>query len=80
MAEDDAPRHKRSRERDPERKAKKRSKHEDRDSGRKHKRKRRDSDTKLQIVDDDPNDDDMWVEKNIDMDGERASRLSNVFW
>jgi len=78
MGGDDArhsPRRKRSRERDPERKAKKRSKYDDSTGGRKHKHKARDS--KLQIVDDDPNDDDMWVEKNIDMDGDWVSRLSN---
>ncbi|KAJ6584817.1 CwfJ C-terminus 1-domain-containing protein-like protein [Mycena capillaripes] len=51
---------------DPDRKSKKRSKHADEDSPRKHKKSK-----KLKIVDDDPDDDDLWVEKNIDMDGER---------
>jgi hypothetical protein len=60
----------RSLDKDSERKSKKRRKHDQ--DGRKHKHRRKDSD-KLHIVDDDPNDDDMWVEKNIDMDGERVS-------
>lgn len=29
----------------------------------------------MHITDDDPNDDDMWVEKNIDIHGERVRRL-----
>ncbi|KAF8208746.1 CwfJ C-terminus 1-domain-containing protein-like protein [Mycena galopus ATCC 62051] len=60
--------HSRSRKDDPDRKGKgkKRSKHADEDSPRKHKKSK-----KLRIVDDDPNDDELWVEKNIDMDGER---------
>lgn len=62
---------KRSKDHDSERKNKKRRKHED--DSRKHKHRKKGSDSKLQIVDDDPNDDDMWVEKNIDMDGERVS-------
>nr|GAT50631.1 complexed with Cdc5 protein cwf19 [Mycena chlorophos] len=57
---------KRSSKHDSEKKSKKRSKHDDGDGERKHKKSK-----KLRIVDDDPNDDDMWVEKNIDMDGER---------
>lgn len=37
-------------------------------------RRRKDKErNKLHITDDDPNDEDMWVEKNIDMDGERVS-------
>ncbi|KAJ7071866.1 CwfJ C-terminus 1-domain-containing protein-like protein [Mycena belliarum] len=59
-------RHKRSRKEDLDRKGKKRSKHADEDSPRKHKKSK-----KLKIVDDDPNDEELWVEKNIDMDGER---------
>ncbi|KAJ6557312.1 CwfJ C-terminus 1-domain-containing protein-like protein [Mycena vulgaris] len=58
--------HKRSRKDDPDRKSKKRSKHADEDSPRKHKKSK-----KLRIVDDNPSDEDLWVEKNIDMDGER---------
>ncbi|KAF7297774.1 Complexed with Cdc5 protein cwf19 [Mycena kentingensis (nom. inval.)] len=64
MDEPSSSKHKRSKH-DPERKSKKRSKHDD-DGGRKHKKSK-----KLRIVDDDPDDEDMWVEKNIDMDGER---------
>lgn len=61
-----------SHDKDQERKSKKRRKHDD-EGGKKYKHRRKGSDSKLQIVDDDPNDDDMWVEKNIDMDGERVS-------
>ncbi|KAJ7202788.1 CwfJ C-terminus 1-domain-containing protein-like protein [Mycena pura] len=60
---DDPP--KRSRKDDSERTSKKRSKHGD-DGSRKHKKSKR-----LKIVDDDPSDEEIWVEKNIDMDGER---------
>ncbi|GLB38508.1 putative protein similar to CwfJ C-terminus 2 [Lyophyllum shimeji] len=61
----------RSRERDPERKHKKRKNHND--EGRKHKHRKKDkSDDHVEVVDDDPNDDDMWIEKNIDLDGERV--------
>lgn len=67
--------HKRSHEKDPDRKSKKRHKHDDEaSSSRKHKRKDKER-SKLKITNDDPNDDDMWVEKNIDMDGERVSFL-----
>jgi hypothetical protein len=62
---------KRSRDKGSERKSKKRRKRDEDGGKRKHRKK--DSDAKLHIVDDDPNDDDMWVEKNIDMDGERVS-------
>jgi hypothetical protein len=41
-------------------------------SKKEHKKKRKDE-SKTRIVDDDPNDEDLWVEKNIDMDGERVS-------
>ncbi|RDB18086.1 CWF19-like protein 2 [Hypsizygus marmoreus] len=58
-------------EHDSERHIKKRRKHEDEGRKRKH-RKKGTSDGSVQIVDDDPNDDDMWVEKNIDMEGERV--------
>ncbi|KAJ7712436.1 CwfJ C-terminus 1-domain-containing protein-like protein [Mycena metata] len=57
--------HKRSRKEDSDRKGKKRTKNTDEDSPRKHKKSK-----KLKIVDDDPDDEDLWVEKNIDMDGE----------
>jgi hypothetical protein len=64
----------RSREKDSERKSRKRRKHED--DGRKHKHRRKGSDSKLQIVDDDANDEDMWVEKNIDMDGDKVKLIT----
>ncbi|KAG6841263.1 hypothetical protein C0991_000403 [Blastosporella zonata] len=61
----------RSRSRDSENKSKKRRKHDD--EGRKHKHRKKDkSGDHVHIVDDDPNDDDMWVEKNIDMEGEKV--------
>ncbi|KAJ8080393.1 Pre-mRNA-splicing factor cwf19 [Marasmius tenuissimus] len=56
-----------------ERSSKKRHKH---DESSRHKKKSKnrhgDSGSNLQIVDDDPDDEGMWVEKNIDMDGERV--------
>ncbi|KAJ7288487.1 CwfJ C-terminus 1-domain-containing protein-like protein [Mycena rebaudengoi] len=58
--------HKRSRNSESDRKSKKRSKHEEDESPKKHKKSK-----KLRIVDDDPSDEELWVEKNIDMDGER---------
>ena len=63
---------KRSSDHDREHKSKKRNKHVD-DDKRERKRKRKDGD-KLRVVDDDP-DEDMWVEKNIDMDGEKVRSL-----
>jgi hypothetical protein len=71
----------RSKERDRggdlDRKHKKRRKHEDdyEGSGRRHKLRKKDKGTKgahLAIVDDDVDDADIWVEKNIDMEGERV--------
>ena len=50
---------------DKEHKSKKRHRHERDEDG--HKSKKRKS--KVEVVDDDP-EEDMWVEKNIDMDGE----------
>jgi hypothetical protein len=66
----------RSRDKNSERKSRKRRKHEE--DGGKHKHRRKGSDSKLQIVDDDPNDEDMWVEKNIDMDGEKVSLFLGI--
>lgn len=63
--------HKHSRDTDGERTSKKRHKH-DEDGSRKHKKKRKHEDKGTRIVDDDPDEEDMWVEKNIDMDGERV--------
>lgn len=73
MDVDEPSKHKRSRMDDSDRKGKKRSKHADEDSSRKHKKSK-----KLRVVDDDP-DDDLWVEKNIDMDGERVRIDVNSF-
>ncbi|KAG6819995.1 hypothetical protein H0H93_006698 [Arthromyces matolae] len=64
-------RHDRSRERDTDRKSKKRRKHDDNTREHKHRKKEK-TDRNLRIVDDDPDDDDMWVEKNIDMEGEKV--------
>lgn len=64
------------RENEGERKSKKRRKHDD--EGRKHKHRRKGSGSGLRVVDDDVNDDDMWVEKNIDMDGERVSFTPDI--
>lgn len=64
------------REKEGERKSKKRRKHDD--EGRKHKHRRKGSDSGLRVVDDDVNDDDMWVEKNIDMDGDRVSFTPDI--
>lgn len=68
--------HKRSsdRDRDKEHKSKKRHKHRD-DEGRTERKRKRDGEG-LRVVDDDPNDEDMWVEKNIDNDGERVRIVS----
>ncbi|KAF9049559.1 hypothetical protein BDZ89DRAFT_1242473 [Hymenopellis radicata] len=63
--------HKHSHDDDAERKSKKRHKHDDDGGGSKHSKKRKREDKGSRIVDDDPDDEDMWVEKNIDMDGER---------
>lgn len=72
MADSATSKHSSRRERDPDRKSKKRRKHDD--HGGKHKHRKKDiSDHNIHIVDDDPDDGDMWVEKNIDMDGEKAS-------
>jgi hypothetical protein len=69
--------YKRSRK-DSDRKTRKRYKHEDREDSRKPKHKENDH-QKLRITDDDPDDEDMWVEKNIDMDGEKVSFLLFIF-
>lgn len=56
-------------------KSKRKHKH-DKESGSSRKRSRKDDGDKLHIVDDDTNDEDMWVEKNIDMEGEVVRGLS----
>ncbi|TDL23177.1 hypothetical protein BD410DRAFT_721682 [Rickenella mellea] len=61
--------HKKSRTKDSDTSSKKRHRRDDgqhRESKKKHKSQTHDS---LKVIDDDP-DDDVWVEKNIDMDGE----------
>ncbi|KAK0504029.1 CwfJ C-terminus 1-domain-containing protein-like protein [Armillaria luteobubalina] len=61
--------HKHSHGHDTERHSKKRHKHDD---SRRQKKKRKHGEDKVtNILDEDPGDEDMWVEKNIDMDGER---------
>jgi len=62
-------------------KSKKRHKHEDHEDSSSRKRKRKDKDRdKLHITDDDPDGEDIWVEKNIDMDGERVSNLYSFIY
>ena len=66
-------RHARSGDKDPDQKTKRRHKHQDEGgcSSKKRKRKEKERD-KPHITDGDLDDEDMWVEKNIDMDGERV--------
>lgn len=81
--------HKKHRD-DPDRKHKKRRKHEDdgeeEGSHRKHKHRKKDGEkrrdkggeSRMEIVDDNPSDDNLWVEKDIDMGGERVSHETGV--
>lgn len=63
--------HKHSHDHDTERHSKRRHKHDD--DSRRHKKKRKHGEDKgTKILDEGPGDEDMWVEKNIDMDGERV--------
>jgi hypothetical protein len=55
-------------DKDRKHKLKKRDRH-DTDDKRKHK-KRKEKDAVVRVVDDDIDGDDMWVEKNVDMDGD----------
>lgn len=55
-------------------KSKKREHHGESDDRRKHK-KRKEKGAVVRVVDDDLDGQDMWVEKNIDMDGEKASKV-----
>lgn len=66
-----------SRDKDEEKKSKKRHRHDrdDEDSGRMSKKHKHRKEEGLTVVDDDLDEGDMWVEKNIDMDGERVSHL-----
>jgi hypothetical protein len=61
-------------------KSKKREHHGESDNRRKHK-KHKVKDADIRVVDDDL-DGDMWVEKNIDMDGEKVREvyLSKMAW
>ena len=66
---------KRSRDKGGEHSTKKKHKPSHRESSKKH---RHGAHNSVHITDDDPDDDDMWVEKNIDIDGERVcTRLSS---
>ncbi|KAI5896716.1 uncharacterized protein SCHCODRAFT_02615633 [Schizophyllum commune H4-8] len=56
---------------DEEKKSKKRHKHHDDDKERKHKSKRKRTDEGKSHIRDDDMDEDVWVEKNIDMEGEQ---------
>ena len=59
--------------RESDRKHKKRRKCDnDYEGGWKHKHREKDEENHLAIVDNDKNDDDMWVEKNIDMEGKQV--------
>ena len=62
-------------------KSKKRERHGhgDADDKRKHK-KRKEKEAVVRVVDDDLDGEDMWVEKNIDMDREKASKCSLHLW
>jgi len=55
-------------------KSKKREHHGESDDRRKHK-KRKEKETVVRVVDDDLDGEDMWVEKNIDRDGEKVSKV-----
>lgn len=70
--------HEKHRDKDTDRKHKKRRKHDDNDDSdrhRKHKHRKRDKDeSKVNIVDD-GEEEKLWVEKDIDMDGERVRNL-----
>ncbi len=71
MAGGDTKRSSKHKKDDREHKSKRKHKSEKDDSSSTRKRSRKDDGDHLHIVDEDP-DDDMWVEKNIDMDGERV--------
>ena len=61
---------------DEEKKSKKRHKHHDDDKERKHKSKRKRTDEGKSHIRDDDMDEDVWVEKNIDMEGEQVRSTS----
>jgi hypothetical protein len=60
-------------------KSKKREHHGESDDRRKHK-KRKEKESVVRVVDDDLDGEDMWVEKNIDKDGEKASKVHILKW
>jgi hypothetical protein len=59
-------------DKDRKHKSKKRDRH-DADDKRKHK-KRKEKEAVVRVVDDDLDGDDMWVEKNVDIDEKKVSR------
>ena len=58
--------HKRSHDKDRDSSSRKRVKHKH------HSKKSSKKEDHLRVVDDDVDDEDMWVEKNVDMDGEKV--------
>lgn len=73
--------HEKHKDSDPDRKHKKRAREDEEGKSRKkHKHRKGDKgkerdkrgEHKVEIVDDDPNDEGLWVEKDITMDGERV--------
>jgi len=77
--------HEKHKDSDSDRKHKKRAREEEEGKGSRKKHKHRKSkgkergEHKVEIVDDDPNDEGMWVEKDITMDGERVRNYLFVF-
>jgi hypothetical protein len=70
--------HNKDKERKHKSKKHERHGHGDADDKRKHK-KRKEKEAVVRVVDDDLDGQDMWVEKNIDMDGEKASNGLYIF-
>ena len=66
--------HKRSHDKDRDSSSRKRVKHKH--HSKKSSKKNEDH---LHVVDDDVNDEDMWVEKNVDMDGEKVLSDGSTF-
>jgi len=81
--------HEKHKDSDPDRKHKKRAREDEEGKGSRKKHKHRKSEKgkerdkkgehKVEIVDDDPNDEGMWVEKDITMDGERVRNYLFMF-
>lgn len=78
MGDDDTKSKHRSRHDRDDREHKSKRRHKSDKEGSSRKRSRKDDAEHLHIVDDDVNDDDMWVEKNIDMEGEVVRGLRCV--